>query len=59
MRVLGGGGRGDSEEGVGNMEQWRKFFVVDGLDWIGLDWIDSFIFTSDLFFLFFFLGCKV
>lgn len=60
MRVLGGGSGGDSAEGVRDMEQWRKFFVVDGLDWIGLDWIDSFILTSDLFFFsFFFLGCKV
>lgn len=38
MRVLGGGGGGgDSEEDVRDMEQWRKFFVVDAIDWTGLD----------------------
>lgn len=58
MRVLGGGGGGDSEEDVRDMEQWRKFFVVDGLDWTGLDWIDSFILTSDLFFPLFFWAVK-
>lgn len=59
MRVLGGGGGGgDSEEDVRDMEQWRKFFVVDGLDWTGLDWIDSFILTSDLFFPLFFWVVK-